>query len=131
MTAESTTIRSARPGRSSETNGSARQDARGHFEGTRSALGAAASQVADAVETTRTVIPEVARSSRAAMTDAMSRIEAGSDQQVAAGATLSLGLAIGMLIGGAPRLLVVLALLPLTAMAAVLLDRLGPGGTSR
>jgi len=46
------------------------------------------------------------------MDDAMRAIESGSDERVSAGVTLSLGLAIGMLIGGAPRLLTILALVP-------------------
>ena len=37
--------------------------------------------------------------------------------------TLSLGLAIGMLIGSAPRLLIAIALAPLAAMGLVLADR--------
>jgi hypothetical protein len=46
------------------------------------------------------------------------------------GATLSLGVAIGLLIGGASRLLVVLALIPGVAMGLTLLDRSGRGPRS-
>jgi hypothetical protein len=52
-------------------------------------------------------------------------MEAGSDQMLAVGASLSLGLALGMLVGGANRLLVAVALIPATAMAFTLLDRYG------
>jgi hypothetical protein len=52
-------------------------------------------------------------------------MEAGSDEMLAVGASLSLGLAIGMLIGGAPRILVAIALIPATAMGFTLLDRYG------
>ena len=68
-------------------------------------------------------MPDMARASRAAVGDMFSAIEAGSDERVSAGVTLSLGLAIGLLIGGAPRLLVALALAPLAAMGLVLADR--------
>jgi hypothetical protein len=60
----------------------------------------------------------------------MKRIEAGSDQQVSAGVTLSLGLAIGMLVGGAPRLFVAAALVPVAAMGLVLMDRRALGRAS-
>jgi hypothetical protein len=68
-------------------------------------------------------MPDVARTSRAAVGDLFSAIEAGSDERISAGVTLSLGLAIGLLIGGAPRLLIALALAPLAAMGFVLADR--------
>jgi hypothetical protein len=68
-------------------------------------------------------MPEVARVSRGLMDEAMQAIERGSAERVSAGVTLSLGLAIGMLIGGAPRLLTVIALIPVAAMGIVLVDR--------
>ena len=68
-------------------------------------------------------MPDVARASRGLMDDAMRAIESGSDERVSAGVTLSLGLAIGMLIGGAPRLLTILALVPVAAMGLVMIDR--------
>ena len=40
-----------------------------------------------------------------------------------AGTTLSVGLALGLLLGGANRLLVILALIPAAAMGFTLLDR--------
>lgn len=77
----------------------------------------------DAIDAIGRTAPDVARGSRDAMVDAMRWIEAGSDDRVATGATLSLGLAIGMLVGGAPRLLIAMALLPVAAFGMVLLDR--------
>jgi hypothetical protein len=53
----------------------------------------------------------------------MRRIQTGSDQQVSAGLAMSLGLAIGMLLGSAPRILVAVALVPVAAMGFVLMDR--------
>jgi hypothetical protein len=68
-------------------------------------------------------MPDVARVSRAAVDDLVHAIEAGSDERVSAGVTLSLGLAIGMLIGGAPRILIALALAPVAIMGLALADR--------
>src|SRR5438874_10772187 len=72
-------------------------------------------EIRDAVDNVARSIPDVARTSRTLMEDAMQGIERSSDDRVAAGVTLSLGLAVGMLIGGAPRLLTVLALIPVAA----------------
>lgn len=81
------------------------------------------SNVRDAAETVATHLPEAAATTRAAVDEAARRIEAGSDEMLTAGTTLSLGLAVGMLIGGAPRILVVLSLIPAAAMGMTLLDR--------
>jgi hypothetical protein len=72
-------------------------------------------------------MPEVARASRSAVNDVFKVIESGSDERVSTGVALSLGLAIGMLVGGAPRILVALALAPLAAMGLVLADRRARG----
>jgi hypothetical protein len=80
-------------------------------------------EVRDALEGMGRSMPDMARASRAAVGDMFSAIEAGSDERVSAGVTLSLGLAIGLLIGGAPRPLIALALAPLAAMGLVLADR--------
>ena len=116
------------------TNGSV-QD---RLDDARTAIRTAGDQVGTAVMTVRETVPEVAKASRDFFDDAMKRIESGSDQQVAAGVTLSLGLAIGMLVGGAPRIFVAAALVPVAAMGLVLMDRrtLGRGtgsgtGTAR
>ena len=76
-------------------------------------------------------VPEVARSTRAAAEDMFRAIETGSDERVSAGVTLSLGLAIGMLLGGAPRLMILLALAPVAAMGLVLQDRRKRAATGR
>ena len=89
----------------------------------RETIRVATMQVGDAVDSVRTTLPEMARASRELATDALQRIEAGSDQQISAGATMSLGLAIGMLLGGAPRILIALALVPVAAIGIVMLGR--------
>lgn len=84
---------------------------------------AAAREVRNALEGVSRSMPDVARVSRAAVDDLVHAIEAGSDERVSAGVTLSLGLAIGMLIGGAPRFLIALALAPVAIMGLTLADR--------
>ena len=86
-------------------------------------LQAAVAEVRGAIENVGRSVPDVARASRTAVDDMFKAIETGSDERVSAGVTLSLGLAIGMLLGGAPRLLILLALAPVAAMGLVLQDR--------
>lgn len=86
-------------------------------------------ELREVVDSVTRSVPDVARSSRILMADAMQGIERSSDERVAAGVTLSLGLAVGMLIGGAPRLLTALALLPVAAFGLVLMDRRGAAPT--
>lgn len=87
-----------------------------------------ASEVAEKASSVAARLPDAAASTRGAVEEAARRMEAGSDEMLAVGASLSLGLAIGMLIGGAPRILVAIALIPATAMGFTLLDRYGAGG---
>ena len=92
---------------------------------------AAVAEVRGAIENVGRQVPEVARASRAAVDDMFRAIETGSDERVSAGVTLSLGLAIGMLLGGAPRLLILAALAPVAAMGLVLQDRRKKSSASR
>ena len=84
-----------------------------------------ANEVAERASSVAARLPDAAATTRGAVEEAARRMEAGSDQMLAVGASLSLGLAIGMLIGGAPRMLVAVALIPATAMGFTLLDRYG------
>ena len=115
MTSESTTTRS-------RTNGSAAG---------RDGVQAALTEVRGAIGNVSQQVPEVARASRTAVDDMFRAIETGSDERVSAGVTLSLGLAIGMLLGGAPRLLILVALAPVAAMGLVLQDRRKRSATAR
>jgi len=98
---------------------------------TRTASGADASdavqsamrEVRGAIESVSRSVPDVARVSRTAVDDLFNVIETGSDERVTAGVSLSLGLALGMLLGNAPRLLVIIALAPVVAAGLVLADR--------
>ena len=86
--------------------------------------------VADAAETVREAageavarLPEVAATTRSAIEDANRQMRAGSDEMLSIGSVLSFGFAMGLLIGGASRLLVAVALIPAAAMGLTLMDR--------
>lgn len=68
-------------------------------------------------------IPDAAATTRQTLTEATRTIQAGSDESLSAGTLLSVGFALGLLVGGANRLLVLLALVPAAAMGLTLLDR--------
>ena len=116
MTTSTPSSRSEGTSRSRSETSSAASEAR-------DVVATAAAEVRDAIDSMASSMSEVARASRGLMDDAMRAIERGSDERVSAGVTLSLGLAIGMLIGGAPRLLTILALVPVAAMGLVMIDR--------
>jgi hypothetical protein len=86
--------------------------------------------VSDATGTVRGVaadavarLPEVAATTRSAIEDANRQMRAGSDEMLTIGSVLSFGFAIGLLVGGASRLLVAAALIPTAMMGLTLLDR--------
>ena len=87
------------------------------------AVHTAVREVRGAIENVSRSVPDVARASRSAVDDLFRVIETGSDERVTAGVSLSLGLALGMLLGSAPRLLVIIALAPVVAAGLVLADR--------
>jgi hypothetical protein len=95
------------------------------------AVQTAVREVRGAIENVSRSVPDVARASRSAVDDLFKVIETGSDERVTAGVSLSLGLALGMLLGNAPRLLVIIALAPVVAAGLVLADRRTKSGTSR
>jgi hypothetical protein len=115
MTSDTSVARSGTT-RSGRTNG-------GDPSGNDEAIQVAMREVRNAIRGVGRSMPEVARVSRGAVDDLIRTIETGSDQQVTAGVSLSLGLAIGMLLGGAPRLLILLALAPVAVMGLALADR--------
>lgn len=86
--------------------------------------------VADAAGTVRGAagdavarLPEVAATTRLAIEDANRQMRAGSDEMLTIGSVLSFGFALGLLVGGASRLLVAAALIPTAMMGLTLLDR--------
>ena len=68
-------------------------------------------------------LPEAAATTREVIADAQRAIESGSDETLSAGTLVAFGFALGLLVGGANRLLVLLALVPAAAMGLTLLDR--------
>ena len=69
-------------------------------------------------------LPEVAATTRSAIEDANRQMRAGSDEMLTMGTVLSFGFALGLLVGGATRLLVAAALVPAAAMGITLLGRM-------
>lgn len=76
-------------------------------------------------------LPVAASTTRAAFDDANRRIHASSDEMLRLGTAVSFGFLIGLLIAGANRLLVAMALVPLTMIGLTMLERSsamdGPG----
>jgi len=88
--------------------------------------GAAVDQARGAVLMVRDSVPPLVEASRGFIDASTHAIDRASDERISAGTTLSLGLAIGLLVGGAPRLLTAAALVPVAAMSLALLDRRTP-----
>jgi hypothetical protein len=91
------------------------------------AIGGAATDAAVAVKGVATDaaarLPEVAATTRTAIEETNRQMRQGSDEMLAMGSALAFGLAGGLLIGGAPRLVVAAAMLPAGMMVMTLLDR--------
>jgi hypothetical protein len=90
--------------------------------------------VSDAAGTVRDVaadaaarLPDAAATARSAIEDANRQMRGGSDEMLTVGSALSFGLAAGLLIGGAPRLIVVGAFIPAVAMVLTMFNRANPG----
>ena len=99
--------------------------------GRTAALGGA---VSDAAVTVRDVaaeaaarLPDAAATARSAIEDANRQMRGGSDEMLTVGSALSFGLAAGLLIGGAPRVIVVGAFIPAVAMVLTMFNRANPG----
>ena len=90
-----------------------------------------ASDVADKAVAAAQRLPEAATVTGAQIEKANQMIQSESDEVLAVGTSLSLGLAMGLLLGGANRILVILALIPATAMGFTLFDRHGGTRTVR
>ena len=84
-----------------------------------------ASDVADRAVAAAQRLPDAATVTGAQIEKANQMIQSESDEVLAVGTSLSLGLAMGLLLGGANRILVILALIPATAMGFTLFDRHG------
>ena len=82
-----------------------------------------ASDVADRAAAAASRLPDAASATGYQLERANAIIQRESDEVLAVGTSLSLGLAMGLLLGGANRLLVILALIPASAMGYTLFDR--------
>ena len=83
----------------------------------------AAVAVRGAAEDAATRLPGAVATGRSAFEDANRRIAASSDEMVRLGTAVSFGFAVGLLVGGANRILVGAAFLPVCMLGLTLLDR--------
>jgi hypothetical protein len=121
MTAETTRTSSTGSSTKSEPNVTDRLAEAGDSIGT--TLGSAAENVRGLAASTADRVPEAAATARDMLAEADRQMRGGSDEMLAAGATLSTGIAVGLLVGGAHRMLVALAMVPAVAMGMTLLER--------
>ena len=82
-----------------------------------------AADVADRAASAAQRLPEAASATGAQLERASLAMQRESDEVLAVGTSLSHGLAMGLLLGGASRLLVILALIPASMMGYTLFDR--------
>jgi hypothetical protein len=102
--------------------------------GRSAALGGA---VSDAAVTVRDVatdaaarLPDAAATARSAIEDANRQMRGGSDEMLTVGSALSFGLAAGLFIAGAPRLIVVGAFIPAVMMVLTMFNRANPASSA-
>jgi hypothetical protein len=99
------------------------------IEQARGRLDEAATLATDAIDRASAQMPQVMDSASAALNETARRLESSPDDVLTAGAALSTGVAVGLYIGGAPRILVSAAILPAIAMGWTLLSRSSRTGT--
>lgn len=90
-----------------------------------------ADSVAGAAGDVSARIPEVAQGTREAFAEANRMVRGGSDQTLKLVGAGAVGFAVGLLVGGANRLLVVLSLIPASLIAATLMQRLDENGPTK
>ncbi len=95
------------------------------------ALTTAAGSVAAAASDAMSQVPAMAGTARTVVIDANRRIRAGSDEVLIVGGALSFGFALGLLFGGANRLVVAAAMLPAASMGLTILERANEGWIER
>ena len=89
-----------------------------------------ASVVAEKASAAAARLPDAANATGVQLGRATELMRSESDEVLTVGTSMTLGLALGLLLGGANRLLVILALIPATAMGFTLYDR-HSGATAR
>jgi phosphoglycerate dehydrogenase-like enzyme len=94
-------------------------------------LGGTARQVAEnvagAAGEVSARIPEVTRTTRDAWSEANRMVHSGSDATLKLIGATSIGFAVGLLVGGANRLLVLASLIPAALIGATLVERMDGG----
>jgi ABC-type transporter Mla subunit MlaD len=76
-------------------------------------------------------LPEAANSTKEALDEANRMVRSGSDETLKIVGALSLGFGGGLLVGGANRLLVIVALAPAVFVGSALIERMNAAGTGR
>ena len=105
----------------SASNAATAESANGLPDGTAGGLGQTARQVADNVAS---AIPEAAASTRDPLNEANRVVRSGSDSTLRVAAAIAIGFSLGLLVGGANRLLVILSLLPVALIGTTLAERM-------
>jgi hypothetical protein len=95
------------------------------------AVSTAAGSAAAAASDAASQVPAIADGARAVIVDANRQLRTGSDEILIVGGALSLGFAMGLLFGGANRLLVAAAMLPAASMGLTILERANHGWLER
>src|SRR5437773_3748242 len=94
----------------------------------RQLLDDAAQRAGEAIDRASAQMPAVMDTASSALNESARRLEESPDEMLTIGAALSTGIALGLYIGGANRILVSLALIPAVAMGFTLLGRSSRGG---
>jgi hypothetical protein len=107
---------------------------RGRLRGTATAVSSAAGTAANAAGGAMSAageaaarLPDLADRGRLAFEDANRRVQAGTDEMLTVGTAAGFGFAVGLLVGGASRILVAVAFIPVAMMGLTLLDRIAQG----
>lgn len=121
--AASTSSTSGRTPASHRAGGTADTDAATPVETMRGVMDVVAATAGDVVAR----IPDAADGAREAILEAGRLVDRRSDHTLQLVGAASVGLAVGLLLGGAPRLLVVAAIVPAAVIGASLVERGTPG----
>jgi len=89
----------------------------------RQLLDDAAQRAGEAIDRASAQMPAVMDTASSALNESARRLEESPDEMLTIGAALSTGIALGLYIGGANRILVTLAMIPAIAMGFTLLGR--------
>jgi hypothetical protein len=83
----------------------------------------AAQRAGEAIDRASAQMPAVVETASSALNESARRLEESPDDVLRIGAALSTGIALGLYLGGANRILVTLAMIPAVAMGFTLLGR--------